>query len=185
MCCPHRWLTGFLKNRELPSSNSGELDSILWESVSAVYVAETTAFADYAQLLPPAVFLLSGSPASLQAGKRRGGRTMKRTILGITLMGLMGAGSLMAQDRNWQNPYRDLRHDRVDRRSDYRDMRNDRAEIAQDRRELRQDLRQGNYAGAREERRELNGEYRDLNRDRIDAHRDTRDIRNDRFWFWR
>jgi hypothetical protein len=150
-----------------------------------LYFAESTAFGGYAQLLPPAVFLLSGSPASLQAVKARGGRTMKRTILGITLMGLMGAGSLMAQDRNWQNPRQDIRHDYADRRGDRRDMRNDRAEIAQDRRELRQDLRHGNYAGAREERRELNGEYRDLNRDRIDARHDTRDIRNDRFWFWR
>ena len=45
---------------------------------------------------------------------------MKRTLLGIVLMGLMGAGSLMAQDRDWRND-RDQRHDYADRRADYRE----------------------------------------------------------------
>src|SRR5690348_9272062 len=107
---------------------------------------------------------------------------MKRTILGIVLMGLMGAGSLMAQD--WR-PNRDLRHDYADRRADKRDIGNDKAQVAHDRWELRRDLRDGNYAGVREERQELRSEYRDINRDRKDVRHDTRDIRHDRFWGWR
>ena len=110
---------------------------------------------------------------------------MKRTILGLALVGLMSAGSLMAQDRDDWRPNRDVRHDYADRRGDYRDMRNDRAKIAHDQWELRRDLRNGNYSGAREERQELRSEYRDVNHDRRDVRRDTRDIRNDRFWGWR
>ena len=129
------------------------------------------------QLFSQIVFVRIGSPASLIEEE-----AMKRTILGIALMGLMGAGSLMAQD--W-HPNRDLRRDSADRRADYRDIRGDKAEIAQDRRELRQDLRAGNYAAARQEQRELRSDYRDIYRDRTDVRRDTRDIRNDRFWGWR
>jgi hypothetical protein len=109
---------------------------------------------------------------------------MKRTFLGIALLGLMGAGSLMAQDRDW-NRNRDVRNDYADRRGDYRDMRRDQAKIAQDRQGLREELREGDYRGAQPERNELRSEYRDLNRDRVDARRDTRDIRNDRYWGWR
>src|ERR1700730_11260402 len=109
---------------------------------------------------------------------------MKRTLVGIALIGLMSAGSLMAQDRDWRNN-RDLRHDYADRRSDYRDMNRDQARIAQDRGELREELREGDYAGAQRERNELRNEYRDLNRNRYDARQDKRDIRHDRVWGWR
>jgi hypothetical protein len=133
------------------------------------------------QLFSKTVFVVLGSPASLLIEEE----AMKRTILGIALAGLMGAGSLMAQDRDDWRPNRDVRHDYADRRGDYRDIRNDQAKIAHDRWELNRDLRNGNYAGAREERQELRGEYRDVNRDRRDVRRDTRDVRNDRFWGWR
>ena len=108
---------------------------------------------------------------------------MKRTVLGIVLMGLMGAGSLMAQDRDWRD--RDLRHDYADRRSDYRDIRHDENAIAHDRAEIRQDLREGNYAAARRERAEMDSRIRDVNRDTWNARRDNRDIRGDRYWGWR
>lgn len=133
------------------------------------------------QLFEKTVFVRIGSPASLLIEEE----AMKRTILGLALVGLISAGSLMAQDRDDWRPNRDVRHDYADRRGDYRDMRNDRAKIAHDQWELRRDLRNGNYAGAREERRELRSENRDINRDRRDVHRDTRDIRNDRYWGWR
>lgn len=136
---------------------------------------------DSPQLFSKTVFVRVGSPASLLIEEE----AMKRTILGIALVGLLGAGSLMAQDRDDWRPNRDVRRDHADRRADYRDMRNDRAKIAHDQWELRRDLRNGNYAGAREERQELRSEYRDINNDRRDVHRDTRDIRNDRSWGWR
>lgn len=132
------------------------------------------------QLFPKTVFVVVGSPASPIEEE-----AMKRTILGIALVGLMSAGSLMAQDRDDWRPNRDVRHDYADRGGDYRDIRNDQSKIAQDRWELNRDLRNGNYAGAREERQELRSEYRDANRDRRDVRRDTRDIRNDRLWGWR
>lgn len=133
------------------------------------------------QLFSQIVFVRIGSPASLLIEEE----AMKRTILGIALVGLMGAGSLMAQDRDDWRPNRGVRHDYADRRADYRDIRNDQAKIAHDRWELNRALRNGNYAEAREERQELRNEYRDVNRDRRDVRRDTREIRNDRFRGWR
>lgn len=143
------------------------------------------------QLLPRSVFLSVGSPASL---KDREETMMKRTVLGIALIGLMGAGSLMAQDRDWrydrdwrrdnyQN--RDLRRDYADRRYDRQDIRRDEAAIDHDRWELRRDLRNGNYAAAERERAEIRGRYRDMNRDRVDLRHDNRGIYRDRYWGWR
>jgi|SRR5438105_978989 len=107
---------------------------------------------------------------------------MKRTLAGIVLMGIMGAGSLMAQDRPWRS---DIRHDYADRRSDRQDIRRGQAKIAQDRRELREEYREGDWPGVQRERAELRNETRDLNRDRLDIRRDNRDIRHDRYWGWR
>jgi len=126
------------------------------------------------------VFLLVGLPAGRDEEKK----IMKRTLIGIVLMGILGAGSLMAEDRDWRAD-RDLRRDYADRRADYRDMSHDRARIAQDRRELREELREGDWRGAQRERAELRNEYRDIKRDRWDARRDTRDVRHDRYWGWR
>ena len=131
------------------------------------------------QLFPGLVFISVGSPASLVL--RRRGTTMKRTVLGIVLLGLMSAGSLMAEDHDWKRD-RDFRHDYADRRADYRDMNRDRAAIDHDRWELRRDYREGNYAAAQRERAEINSRYRDLNRDERDVRRDNRDIRGDRYW---
>ena len=107
---------------------------------------------------------------------------MKRTILGIVLMGLMGAGSLFASD--WRSD-RELRHDYAVRNDEQRDIARDRQQIAHDQWELHRDLRNGNYAAAQHERAELRNEYRDINQDRRDVRRDDRDIRNDRFHDWR
>lgn len=145
------------------------------------FAAHSQALVAAAQLFRYGVFVRVGSPASLLIEEE----AMKRTILGIALVGLMGAGSLMAQDRDDWRPNRGVRHDYADRRADYRDIRNDQAKIAHDRWELNRALRNGNYAEAREERQELRNEYRDVNRDRRDVRRDTREIRNDRFRGWR
>ena len=142
-------------------------------------VPSPLALDDPPQLFPGLVFILAGSPARL----RQGEKIMKRTVIGIVLMGVLGAGSLMAEDRDWRG--RDLRRDYADRRADYRDMARDRAKIAQDKRELREEYREGDWRGVQRERSELRNEYRDLNHDRWDARRDTRDIRHDRFWGWR
>lgn len=99
---------------------------------------------------------------------------MKRTVLGIVLMGLMGAGSLMASD--WRS---DRNFYNGDRRGDVRDIHRDQREIAQDRRALDWDLRHGHYAAAEQERRELRNEYRDVHQDRRDLRRDNR------FYDWR
>lgn len=109
---------------------------------------------------------------------------MKRTVLGIALLGIMSAGSLMAQDRDWR-ANRDVRQDYAGRGADYRDMNHDRNKIVQDRQELREEMREGDYRGVQRERAELRNEYRDINRERGDARRDTRDMRQDRFWGWR
>jgi hypothetical protein len=84
---------------------------------------------------------------------------MKRTIAGVLLLIGLGAGTMFAEDRYWQ---------------DRRDIRRDEAKIAHDRRELRRDLYYENYAGARRERAELRHEYRDFNRDRRDLNWDRR-----------
>ena len=99
---------------------------------------------------------------------------MKRTVLGIVLMGLMGAGSLMASD--WRS---DRNFYNGDRRADVRDIHRDQREIAQDRRALDWYLRHGHYAAAEQERRELRNEYRDVHQDRRDLRRDNR------FYDWR
>lgn len=110
---------------------------------------------------------------------------MKRTVLGIVLLGLMGAGSLMAQDRDDWRYNRDLRHNYADRRSEYRDMNRDRAAIEHDKWELRNDLRRGDYRAAQRERQEMRDRYRDLNRDRAEVRHDNRDIYRDQYWGWR
>jgi len=69
---------------------------------------------------------------------------MKRTLFGILLMGVMSAGSLMAEDGNW------ARHE------DRREVRQDRERIARDRAELRHDRRD-----LRHDRREYRHDYRD------------------------
>lgn len=107
---------------------------------------------------------------------------MKRTVLGIVLMGVMSAGSLFAAD--WRSD-RDLRNDYAYRNAEQRDIARDRQQIAHDQWELHRDLRNGNYAAAQHERAELRNEYRDVNHDRRDVRRDDRDIRNDRFRDWR
>lgn len=122
---------------------------------------------------------LAGEP-----GTEEKENTMKRTVLGIVLLGLMSAGSLMAEDHDGRRD-RDLRHDYADRRADYRDINRDRAAIDHDKWELRRDYREGNYAAAQRERAEMNNRYRDLNRDERDVRRDNRDIRGDRYWDWR
>ena len=76
---------------------------------------------------------------------------MKRTAVGIVLMGILGAGSLVAEDRDGRSD-RDVRRDYADRRADYRDMARDRAKMAQDRRELREELREGDWRGCQNRR---------------------------------
>jgi hypothetical protein len=73
---------------------------------------------------------------------------MKRTVIGMLLMGIMSVGTMMADDGHWN------------RREDARDVRHDHARIMQERAELRHD------------RRELRHDYRDLRHDRREFHRD-------------
>ena len=99
---------------------------------------------------------------------------VKRTVLGLVLMGVMSSAIMFAQNGYWAQRYdngrgrdyrqdkRDIRHDYVDRRNDWRDIHQDNRQIARDRWELRRDLRNGNYAAARQERAELRNQYRDL-----------------------
>jgi len=75
---------------------------------------------------------------------------MKRTIAGVLLLMVLGAGTMFAD-----NGYRRGRS-----------VRRDEARIAHDRRELRRDEYRGNYRAARHERYELRRDYRDLRQDR-------------------
>ena len=75
---------------------------------------------------------------------------MKRTIAGVLLVMVLGAGTTFAEDGYWRR----------------RDIERDEARIAHDRYELRRDDYYGNYRAARHERRELRRDYRDLNHDR-------------------
>ena len=79
---------------------------------------------------------------------------MKRTLTGLVLTVIAGAGSMMAQSGHAYRE-REVRHDYAERRSDKRDVRRDEARINHDRRELRRDAYEHNFAGARHERREL------------------------------
>src|SRR5579884_563262 len=61
-----------------------------------------------------------------------GGDDMKRTIMGILLMGAMAGGTAFAQE-GWSDYRADRRDDRkdvIDRRVDYRDIRRDEAAVA-------------------------------------------------------
>jgi len=91
---------------------------------------------------------------------------MKRTIISIFLLGLVGVGSLAAQDGYW------------DRQYDRRDIQHDNARIAHERNEMNQALWYGDYGRAEHERRELRDAYRDRNHD-------YRDLRNDQREEWR
>ena len=113
---------------------------------------------------------------------------MKKTVLGIVLLGLVSASSLMAQNRGW-------RHDRDWRRADrgrhdyYRDYRNRRgdrcdqreADIRHDEWELRRDMRHGDYAAAQREREELRWRFHNRHRDRRESWPESRDTRYDRY----
>ena len=91
---------------------------------------------------------------------------MKRTIVSIFLLGLMGVGTMMAEDGYG------------DRHRDVRDIQRDNARIAHERNEMNRDLWYGNYRGAAHERNELRQAYRDRNND-------VRDLRHDRREEWR
>jgi len=114
---------------------------------------------------------------------------MKKRVLGIVLLGLIGASSLMAQNRGWKSDHDWRRADRGrhDYSRDYRYHRGDRcdrgseAAIRHDEWELRQDLRRGDYAAAQREREELRWRLHNRYRDRQDEWRDTRDTRYDRY----
>ena len=88
---------------------------------------------------------------------------MKKILMGILAMGMLGGSALSASAQEWRRDRdRDWRNDYRDRREDRRDIRRDEHKINHDRWELRRDLREGNYRGAEHERRELRNEYRDI-----------------------
>ena len=141
------------------------------------------------KLFSPPVFIQVSVTSKLKSLE---GTKVKRTILGLVLLGMMGSATMFAQNgywaqrnndsrwRDYRNDRRDIRRDYVDRRNDWRDIHRDNRNIAYDRWEMRRDLRNGNYAAARQERTELRNEYRDLNRDRRDVRHDTGDVWHDR-----
>jgi hypothetical protein len=94
--------------------------------------------------------------------KAREEKNMKRILIAVFLVGIMGLGTAVAED-GWR-----------DRDQNRQDMRYDEAQIARDRRELRRDLCEGNFAAARRERAEIRYRYRDLNRDRRNLYWDRR-----------
>ena len=114
---------------------------------------------------------------------------MKQTVLGIVLLGLISASSLMAQDRGWKSDrdWRRADRGRHDYSRDYRYRRGDRcdrrdeAAIRHDEWELRQDMRRGDYAAAQREREELRWRRRRMHRDRRDAWPDNQNIYYDRY----
>jgi hypothetical protein len=142
---------------------------------------------------------MNGSP--LEPSSSRRDNHMKRTVLGILLFAVAGAGSLVAQDRHWRQQrdtqWRRVDHgghdsdwrrdnsrqshsrDRCDRREGYADIRRDERELRHDRWELRQYLRGGNYRAAQREREEMRERERDLYRDRREVRRDRRDRSRD------
>jgi len=114
---------------------------------------------------------------------------MKKRVLWIVLLGLIGASSLMAQNRGWKSDHDWRRADRGrhDYSRDYRYHRGDRcdrgseAAIRHDEWELQQDLRRGDYAAAQREREELRWRLHNRHRGRYDEWQDTRDTRYDRY----
>jgi membrane protein involved in colicin uptake len=106
---------------------------------------------------------------------------MKRTVFGIVLMGVMGAGSLFAQ-----NGYRgydhdgDGRRDRQDIRQDYQRIQRQQNDLYRDQGRLRHELREGDYREAQRIRQDMWRDQQRLQNQRQDVRRDWRDRDRDR-----
>jgi len=108
-------------------------------------------FPHYKQQLS-SFFVFIGLSAVVEAERLEDTR-VKRIVMGLFLLGVMGSATMFAQNGYWAQQYndgrwrdyrhdkRDLRRDYIDRRNDWRDIRDDKREIARNRWELPRDLR--------------------------------------------